>query len=475
MKKWFIIPILLIALFGCNDENTEPPTDKETPVEEENIQNIKEQQQLAKVLIELVETYGMIHPNIEFHEPLGDLAFGVIFADLIDFDNDGQKELYVLFRSSEYANDSYEHRNQRGYIEEVWGISKEEPVLLRNAMYDYDDQSLASDLTLSFVTLQDGTVAIKHFHVKMSQGIQRWADTFYTLNENSFTKTEFEHLSGNSDENIPEQFFINNETTDEENFVKEMKKFAGEERFIFQSSAGTKEFSIDLSDPLKTISEIVNTLTEQNNKALIDNEQVSITSELQNAFNFYRDFRKIDVRDEDLHPTMLYELIFNGLIEKDAPGQGFYSTAFTKDTLRKAMKKYYNLDVDPSSFGLPKDFSTMELLVYENDVLYIIDSSFYDDYQLVYIPEKVVQVSDDLYYGKVQVKAFDYWAFHEAHTDVDYTEFWDLPLDMWPDITKAYLEDQLPSYLLMKKNGNAFQLLYQGKYNLLDEELKEFQ
>lgn len=158
MLKRLLVPLLLIALFGCssNDEVKEDePLDITTQLDEvkslveqnelqtalellrelefvlseENeedllkqvqaeiehvkqlITNEKEQtNQLAKVLIDISDRYGFIPQNHQFHDFLGDMAFGIVHAQLIDFNNDGQNELYVLFRSTEYANDVFTHR-----------------------------------------------------------------------------------------------------------------------------------------------------------------------------------------------------------------------------------------------------------------------------------------------------------------------------------------------------------------------------
>src|SRR5690606_26811798 len=110
-------------------------------------------------------------------------GLGIVYADLIDFNNDGRSELYVLFRSSDYASDELSHRNQRGYIEEVWGVQGKESILLKQGMYDYEDVSYASDLALSFITLEDGTVAIRHNHEKTGQGIHNSVNTYYTLSD----------------------------------------------------------------------------------------------------------------------------------------------------------------------------------------------------------------------------------------------------------------------------------------------------
>ena len=429
---------------------------------------------LAKVLIDISDDYGYIPTNHQFHDVLGDLGLGIVYADLIDFNNDGRSELYVLFRSSDYASDELSHRNQRGYIEEVWGVQGKEPILLKQGMYDYEDVSYASDLALSFITLEDGTVAIRHNHEKTGQGIHNSVNTYYTLSDSIFVEKRLFQSSGSSFENLPPEFYIDDKLVDEQTFELEKQKFEGTEQQVFISHAGTKEFVIDLSETKKQVMEIVSLLTSENNSALLEKDAVQITPELTNAFNIFKNLGNVNVLNKDLYPSMLIDLIHNEYITDDAPGYEFYGTAYTKANIQSAMKKYFNIEVNPKTFGFSTDLSSFDYLVYHNDVLYLIGSDSYDDYKNIYTPEKVVQVADNLYYAKVGVKAFDVWAFFESYYEVDYSEFLDLPLEKWPDFAKPFVENRLPSYLLMKKSEDGFQLLYQGKYNLTDEELEEF-
>lgn len=517
MKKLLVVPLLLGLLYGCSNdelkeevalqlneaksfveknelqsaleilgklENTLNEANEEkllTEVQNE-IKHVKtliaeEQEhsnQLAKLLIGISDHYGYVSENHQFHDSLGDLAFGIVHAQLLDFNNDGRDELYVLFRSSNYANDELSHRNQRGYIEEIWGVQENEPILLKHDMYNYEDTSYASDLTLSFVNLKDGTVAIKQNHEKTGQGIHNSVNTYFTLSENSFVEKEFFHSSGSTFENIPAEFYIDEQLVDEQAYEMEKQKFEGEERFIFKSSAGTKEFAIDLSNTKESMMEIVDTLTANNNEALLESESIKITTELTNTFNKYKNFGNMDVRDSSYYPSMLLSLIQHGFLENDTPGEGYYSTAFSKKAIQTAMKKYYNLEVDPATFGLSSDFSSMDLLVYQNNTLYLVDTGLYSMMESVYTPEKVVQIADDLYYAKVNETLFDLWAYADTYWESDYNQFIKLPLTEWPENTHEFLEEQLPTYLLLKENGNEYQLLYKGKYNMTDKELAEF-
>lgn len=450
----------------------------ESLIEEE----FKVDPQLAKVLIDIADNYGFIREDIRFHDPLDDFTVGIIYARLIDFNNDGQDELYVLFRSSQYADDDYIHRSAQGYIEEVWGAGISNPILLRHEVYPYDDESLASDLTLSFVEHDDGTVSIKHRTEKTTHGVQSWTYRYFSLTDDFykdsldpyFDEKVFYYHTGNEYEDWPAQYFIDDIEVDEQTFDQELGLREGNEIMIFESSDGWKEFSIYTSESFNDVRDIVSELTAYNNTDYYLFDFVSLTPELEKAFATYKNFRNVDVRDDLLYPSMLYDLIRNGLLKEDAEGIDYYSTAFTKKNIQETMKKYYDLDdIESLFFQFPIEFSDDNpTFVYKNETLYLIATDFYDQYQYIYTPEKVIELPGG-YYAKVDVKAFDFWAFHEVHPDIDFSEFWDQPLEDWPAIAEPFIYEELPYYLVLKTDGDHLKLLYQGKYNLTDDEVWE--
>lgn len=516
MKRLLLIPLLLFLLFGCSNnelvENVTVQLDEakslvaekelqkalkllneleikladekeekllaDVQVEIERVKSLIAEErsynnQLAKVLIDIYNSYGIIPENHQFHDSLGDLGFGIVYSQLIDFDHDGRNELYVLFRSSSYAGDELSHRNQYGYIEEVWGIQGNEPILLRHDMYDYLNESSASDLALSFIKLKDGTVAIQHKHEKTGQGIHNSIYWYYTLTNNQFVETEFYASSGSTYENIPSSFAINEKAIDEATFKEEKQKFEGEEQQIFISHGGPKEFVIDLSNPLNQVLNIVDQLTANNNELLLSSNTVEVSEELAEAIDKYKTFGNVDTRDQSYYSSMILSLILSGDLENDSPGQWPYDTAFSKEAVQTAMKKYFNIDKDLGTFGF-SPISSRELLAYENDTLYLINTGLFSEYESISIPKKVVQVSEDVYYVKIEESSFNLWMFEEEHWDVDFMQFLDEPIENWPDIAKPYLTKELPTYLLLKKNGDEFQLLYKENLNLTDEELNKF-
>ncbi|MFP3919116.1 hypothetical protein U5N28_15030, partial [Lysinibacillus telephonicus] len=92
---------------------------KNVQTELHNVEDlIAQNKQLATILLDIYENYGVVSPNHSYHE--SEYSTGVVYTELIDFNNDEKKELYILFKSNDYQKDEIEHRNQNGYIEEVW-------------------------------------------------------------------------------------------------------------------------------------------------------------------------------------------------------------------------------------------------------------------------------------------------------------------------------------------------------------------
>lgn len=114
---------------------------------------IKQRQQLLGVLEDVAYEFGVVTDNSSF----SDSRYGLAHADLIDINQDGQDELYMLFRGSRHHESVFDHRNQDGYIVEIWQANKEaeQAVLLHHDFINLD--SLApTDMSISFVTTGKG-------------------------------------------------------------------------------------------------------------------------------------------------------------------------------------------------------------------------------------------------------------------------------------------------------------------------------
>ncbi len=460
MKKLWIIACLLL-LVGCTDlnqqgekSNNEPHELQEEISKVEEIQitpNPKENQQLANVLIQLYKTYGVISSNHEYHDRKGDLVVGLVFADLIDFNKDGQKELYVLFKSGYLMKDGFSHRTNNGYIEEVWGIGVDEPILLWNQHYTFDSNE-SSDLSVSMILLSDGTAVLKH-----STKQAKFSNTnLYSLQDHKFSLAdEFSIQKEKKNE-----YKVNGVSVDIQGYTERLDKYDGIEKFIIRSDAGKKEFGFSLSDPSAQIILVMDVLSVSNNHTLLEDDEISKPDEIISSIKDYRNFGNIDVRDPSTYTTMIDSLILNGVVVSDAEQYDYFGIGFKEETIIDAVKTYFDVDLIPSSLGLPSELTGYHWLHYVNNGFYLPASDYYPQ-EVITAPEKIVQLSDNLYYAKVNNFNFNTMD-HSFNTEIQFkiTEFYDVPINEWPEHTHPYLTKALPTYLILKKVDNQYQLLY---------------
>lgn len=358
-------------------------------------------EQYAKLLIDLTERYGIVPKNLEYYDGMGYL-WGVIHSELIDFNGDGQQELYILLKNSDYVSDEYAHRNQEGYIEEVWGLVDGQLTRLWDYVYTYDS-STASDLALTIVKLNDGTVAIKHSSAMSRQGISYSVNEYYTMQNNKIVFANKFY-----DEEIldlkKQNYYINDKVVDPQTYDAEFTKYAGQEIPIFTSGYGTKEFVLDLSNPKEKIAQLVNSLTKDANTALLENKAVT-NDELEEHIQQYKNFGLVDYRDPAKYKNMVESLVYNQLVESDGPSQSYYDNGFTEQSILKAMKTYHDVDLDISILQLPRELelrsSEFSWLYLGNDgKVNVLATGFYlaEPFRTT---EKLVKVSDNLYYAKV--------------------------------------------------------------------------
>ncbi|WP_404427011.1 hypothetical protein LG296_12740 [Ureibacillus chungkukjangi] len=448
MKKLlFASSFMLLILVGCtdkleNEEKTEQQQDNIEEVEQvgrddeqtEPVPANKEQQQankkLSETLTNLYRKYGVIHPNHKYEEKLGDLYVGIVYSQLIDFDNDGQEELYILMKSSQYMNEELEHRNEAGYVEEIWGITDQEAKLIANNFYSYYED--APDM--SFVALTDGSTAIKRYD---SQKIQ-----FSTMQNQQFTVSDSE--------------------------------LNGEETPIINKENGQKQFAIDLSEPISSIQIVMNELSKYMNTAF-DAETEALTPEIDTAIRQFINFGDINSLDSTMYESMIEALIFNQKIESDQDPIENYGAGFSEQLIKDAMKKYYSVDFKPDDLEARNPDSTdFHWLEYKDGVFYLVASEYYMDINLP-TTEKIVKLSDDLYFIKIQSTEFKALQYSMDTGDYfDYTEYIDVPFNEWPEPTHNYLQKNIPSYQILKETAGQYQLLYQSYNNLTVAELEAF-
>lgn len=481
MKKalLFLVLILLLTLAGCSKEESKEQNTTERHINEEQLnekrqeeleKKIKQNHQLANLITDVVSRYGIVSKNYEYQDNYL-IELGLVYADLIDFNNDGQDELYLLMTGSEFFNAESINHNQHGYVEEIWGFVDEELVRLWNFVYPL--YGIDSEIGSTLVTMKDKKVAIQQTSYFGKQGVLIDGQQFYTLENNQFLLADkFEYVENYNLEPFENAYLINDEEVDQLTYESELEKYNGTEKVIISLDERGKEFAIDLSNPSKQIEKILDDLLSNANIVLLESETIPINVSLENAIQLYRNIANIDVRDPNTYQYMITGLIFNQLVKSDTKGE-YNQDAFTEQSIKEGVNKYFNVDLDIASLGLPSDTSEFSWLYYKDGKVELPATDIYPYINYRFI-DKVVLVSENLYYAKVYDYTLDYQKLYEQH-NLDFSRYENIPINELPENVKSYLESEIPTYLLLKQEDDYFQLLYQSHLNLLDEEFKEFE
>lgn len=86
---------------------------------------------------------------------------------------------------------------------------------------------------------------------------------------------------------------------------------------------------------------------------------------------------------------MIAYVILHNIVESDAPGE--YGSGYTEQTVKNAVKEYFNVDLDPNSLDLPSEFDleNWNWMYYKDGIFQLAASNFYEDVVIRNI-EKVV-------------------------------------------------------------------------------------
>jgi hypothetical protein len=483
-KRGLIVKKLLLAagvlcLAGCTENETpeaeenEAVQEEETEAPEERLteKEIKQNQQLLDVLENVSYEFGVVTDNASF----SDSRYGLAHADLIDVNQDGQDELYMLFRGSRHHESELEHRNQDGYIVEIWQANKddEKAGLLHHDFINLD--SLApTDMSISFVTTDKGEVLLKNSYFQKDDRENFDESTYYAYRDGAFEQVFTAYHSAGEQE----VYRLDDTTVDKETFEQRMKDYKGEEAPILKSEEGEKAFAFDTVDISGNIGRVFSDLTEGFNTTLVDGEEASeeAMAEIQKGMSELAYSGKVDQRDPETYEPVITSIIVTGKVPQDG-GNLDYFMGYKEETVAKQMKALHNIDVDAGALELPtpQKPDTTKLLHYADGVFYVPPSDFHNQHMTREVTA-ATKVKDDTYFVTFRDASFDLMGYMDATQDdsFDPAKYEDVPMNEWPKETQGYISDGIPSYAVVKLGDGNMQIPYMGYRNLTETELESF-
>lgn len=266
MKKFFVLFVTsLLLLTGCGDSsNTDTEKDavakeeqEQTSTEEKsNTETIEGAASYLKKINEIIDTHGILTVD----DKLGGNE-GLAYVDLLDFDNDGSKELYVVYEISGETENGFPL-----YREGVWTEQSDEPYSLMTK--DHTDLGVVMDGGMFVTTDPDGKAYLNETEEKSDGSTTTTIDIFYghdghTIEELA-TAEKQESYSGNSGE-LGYLFTITegevSKTASEEEYNEFLNKYGKENsKQILYNVQGIKSLAIDLTDNEQRINEFIKKL-----------------------------------------------------------------------------------------------------------------------------------------------------------------------------------------------------------------------
>lgn len=476
MKKSWLLLLLALLMYGCSHQSKEDLVATNVNEQEGASEIVDEKQlierQLYEKLSEAVDTLGFTYDMHTFAENAYDR--GVLYAELVDFDNDGVNEVYAFMKGSDYPSSAYTHRNKDNYIQEVWtGNAKGESAVLSFSSEIDKSVCSACDMNVSLVKGQDGRTFIKMFSNQTSQGITFDKIWVYAKEPN---KSDMELVVSGYKSNDNEgvlYYTLNGEDTDEATFEAGFAKYDGEERPILISSFAEKEYGFDYSSPASNVGKVLATLAPSVNNIVGQEEllEKEKKQEIINALDEFSVMRRINHLNRDSVDLLLLEVIQKYNINHEY--SDLSEMVFEGATVKEKYQETFGVELDIERLNFPTR-DGQSIIKYESGKFYISPTGFYFDsinrnYQDVY------KITDDLYFVTLVDNEFSDFEYSiTKDMMVTSEEMFKKDIASWPKEARIWLKPGIQKYAVVKYIDGVPKVQYLGAQNLTDRQIEAF-
>lgn len=254
----------LLLISGCGKSSEQSEENKITKDEVEEQNSSEETGEKAtiyansylKIINEIVNTHGILSND----DKLGGNE-GLAYVDLLDFNNDGALELYVVYEISGATENGYP-----AYKEEVWTEQSDEPWSLYSN--EHGDFGAVQEGSIYVLTAPDGKSYFNESGELANEGSTTYFDVFY--GDDGFTIEELaraekqESYAGATGE-LGYRYTItegeDTQTVTEEDYKQFLEKYGKDNaKKVINSDQGYKSLAIDLTDNKEKINDFIKTL-----------------------------------------------------------------------------------------------------------------------------------------------------------------------------------------------------------------------
>ena len=461
MKKalFFCLTAVTVLLAACSSEGT----GKET-VEKEAVHQQQQQtnEQYYNVLIEAVDSFG--YPKDGMLSFQNEYESGVLHAELVDFNNDGIDELYLLMRNAGYITTDYEHRNAATYIQEVWSFNpKDETPTLTYASQLTEEECVDCEFSTAFVEDVDGNMYIKQQMFYVGHGIGSDKITIASLQKGKQKFDSFQLVESSIPTGV--EYYKDDTIIEQAAYEQELEKYTNNEKIILGKTNDTLTVGYGSSSSTN-VSQLLEILGANQNNVL--NSETVENEEVVAALDKFESHNMINVLD----PNLRLSQVFHTLMETELPSSfddTTFRTVYTFDDVAAAYEERFGTTLtmeDVENSNNPED-----VISFENNAFYVLGMEYYVNY----IDRKIEQihaVSDHVFYLKLVDVEFDADSYYMSTEGMPPALKVDIP--SLPEEAKQYFTTNITRYAVVKLVDGSPKVQYIGIRNLSDDELAAF-
>ncbi len=493
MKKILLtMSLFLFVLAGCNEtteketklakEDTKAETtaekkstDKETGPSEEELARYGAYYQIVN---SLKNEYGILTED----DQLFTNNEGLAYIDLIDFDLDGQEELYMIYEkvSESYGNSGF-------YAEEIWGYKDDREVKLFSK--EFSNGGLVDDASRFIVTADGRSYLMESGSYSTGSSMEEpdWNQNFiwslfFELEDGEFKekdRLDIIELSHVDTQEEKKRYEINKKevTIDEADQFLEEYGYS-DRKLLIDSDFGSKSLPPELVGNMPNqVNDMIQQLKEKMNPAVYEaniysEKTVAEKEELIRFLNHFTGLEQLDGQngsDEQLL-DFIANGVFDGYIGREALVQnydldsivsdvGFQYVPYPESQVNQLIGRLFGRTIETSEgkhyLSEGRDY---ELAIYQDGYFYLLSperGSSIEGYSAQL--DSLYSLKDGLYYTEFTRHTVDKVELSEFGMEED---FLNTPMEAWTPEQKSLNTDPTQTgYAIVKRTKGTWELI----------------
>jgi hypothetical protein len=445
---------------------------------EEEAQRVKEEEEQRKkvfqayeaILYENIKSYGLWNHELG---QFGPDSSGITYADLIDFDNNGIDELYMVYGDGDR------------FIESIWGYRDGKAVQLENNVFEEgnrfanDSRYLVTTDTVTYL-VSSGSFTHGGWTDRYPDVISQtdYSDVVYELQGGEFVKVSAQlmHEVYEEEEKSKNYYFRmdndNQTSISKEEYEQTEALYAGSQRKqIVEDEVGTKSLGEDVSVKLEQVLQTWNQLGGDSSTLANAETKLSKTEKLKlNAFmDNFADLGKFDYEaytDEDIM-FYIYYAIFNGTLadnllqvnrndnEALILQDEWYYYPYKAQEIHALTKTLFGIELPEKDYSTETDSFGLKEVLFKDGKFYFLSPNYgssasYSSAQV----QHVYDLGGGRYYIAYTLFEYEDW---DAR-DLSYLKT--KASDEWTEAERDYMYNSVNLHAILQKTDSGWRMLF---------------